>query len=258
MVVRWGLLVFLLLPLTIGHAADPWYGDKERGWFWKEEPQPEKVEPPVKPQPPAEASPKVKTATELMAEHKAMLEEAKNRAILSPTAANVADYLRLQEQTMAQAMLFTDMWQRVRWSDPTLDYAFTHPTATAGVRADRDMTRAQEKNAVKAVAQSNGILFFFKANCPFCEEQGRILRALMAEHGITVLAISLDGARNSHFPNAKPDNGIAAKLDVKDAPAMFVVNPETQETLPLGYGVVALDEIESRIRRLVMLQPGEF
>jgi hypothetical protein len=39
---------------------------------------------------------------------------------------------------------------------------------------------------------------------------------------------------------------------------MFIVNPNTQETLPLGYGVVPIDEIETRIRRMVMMQPGVY
>lgn len=261
------LLVALLsaLPLSSGQAAGEWYGDKERGWFWKEQPP----EPP-KPQeskeektvqvvvPAAAVVEQKKTAKEEMEEHKAMMEEAKAEAILRPTPASLANYMTLQEQTMNQAMLFTDMWQRVRWSNPMLDYSFVHPTATGGVRVDRAMTREQEKELVKAVAKDAGIFFFFKADCAFCDEQGRILEALVQSYGIKIMAVSLDGSSNKYFPDAKPDNGIAANMGVQDAPAMFIVNPDTKETLPLGYGVVPIDEIESRIRRLVAMQPGVY
>ncbi len=252
-------------------AAAQWYDDKERGWFWRElPPSPPAIKPPKEPVPVAAAlpisatiptpvaMPQPLTATQRMEAVRAELEEAKNAAILTPTPDNVAKYLTLQEQTMNQAMLFTDMWQRVRWSNPTLDYSFIHPTATGGVRVDRQLTRDQEKAAVQAVAKDNGLFFFFKRNCPFCDEQGRILQAVANEYRMTIMPISLDGSTNPYFPNAKPDNGIAAKMGVQDAPALFIVNPDTKESMPLGYGVISLDEIETRIRRLLTMQPGVY
>ena len=262
-------LLSLVLLMVVGGwsapalAAAQWYGDKERGWFWRELPStPPEVKPPKEPVPvptalPA-AIPQTPTATQRMETVRAELEEAKNAAILSPTPENLTKYLTLQEQTMNQAMLFTDMWQRVRWSNPTLDYSFIHPTATGGVRVDRQLTRDQEKAAVQAVAKDNGLFFFFKRNCPFCDEQGRILQAVANEYRMTIMPISLDGSSNPYFPNAKPDNGIAAKMGVQDAPALFIVNPDTKESMPLGYGVISLDEIETRIRRLLTMQPGVY
>jgi conjugal transfer pilus assembly protein TraF len=263
------LLLWVLLVLAFAQAAwaggEPaaWYGDKGRGWFWYEthpEPPPApKPEPPAQAQPAAPAAAAAKpTATEEMDALRATLEEAKNEAVLRPTPDSLSRYLTLQSQAMDKAMLFTDMWQRVRWSDPSLDYTFQHPVAAGGVRVDRDMTRGQEKADVQAVARENGIFFFFKGNCPYCEEQGRILKALMDEYQLEVVAVSLDGSHNSHFPDAKPDNGIAAKMGVQDAPAMFIVNPDSGEAQPLGYGVIPVDEIESRIRRLVSMQPGQY
>ena len=247
-------------------AAAQWYGDKERGWFWRElPPTPPDVKPPEEPVPAPRVAPiapvttpQPPTATQRMEAVRAELEEAKNAAILTPTPDNVAKYLTLQEQTMNQAMLFTDMWQRVRWANPTLDYAFIHPTAAGGVRVDRQLTRDEQKAAVKAVAKDNGLFFFFKPNCPFCDEQGRILQALASEYDMTIMPIALNGATNPYFPNAKPDNGIAATMGVQDAPALFIVNPDTKESLPLGYGVIPLDEIETRIRRLLTMPPGVY
>lgn len=260
---RW--LAWVLLALVFARMAwaggEPaaWYGDKGRGWFWYEtHPEPPPAPEPEAPAPAQPAAPAKPTATEEMAAVRSRLEEAKNEAILRPTPASLSHYLTLQSQTMDQAMLFTDMWQRVRWSDPALDYTFKHPTAAGGVRVDRQLTHEEEKAAVRAVAQEHGIFFFFKGNCPYCEEQGRILKALVDEYQLEVVAVSLDGSHNSHFPDAKPDNGIAAKMGVQDAPAMFIANPDSGDTQPLGYGVIPIDEVESRIRRLVYLQPGDY
>ena len=84
------------------------------------------------------------------------------------------------------------------------------------------------------------------------------MQALASEYRMTILPVALDGATNPYFPNAKPDNGIAAKMGVQDAPALFIVNPDTKESMPLGYGVISLDEIETRIRRLLTMQPGVY
>jgi conjugal transfer pilus assembly protein TraF len=225
------------------------------------------VEPPKKEEAPVivapapdakEPAPKPLTAKQELDAYKANMEEARAEAILRPSPESMAKYLALQERTMAQAMTFTDMWQRTRWANPELDYTFQHPVAAGAVRVDRQLTREEERAAVKQVAEQHGIFFFFKQDCKFCEEQGRVLKALSDDYKLTVVAVSLDGSSNSYFPNARRDNGISAKMGVADAPAMFIVNPDTNETMPLGYGIVPVDEIEARIRRLVVMQPGVY
>ena len=54
----------------------------------------------------------------------------------------------------------------------------------------------------------------------------------------------------SSFPKAKRDNGISHKLNIQHVPALIAISPETQEILPLAYGMVSQSEIEERVELL--------
>ena len=50
------------------------------------------------------------------------LEESRATAILEPTPENVAAYLYLQQVSLQRASTFSDVFRRVVWSTPELDY----------------------------------------------------------------------------------------------------------------------------------------
>ena len=50
------------------------------------------------------------------------------------------------------------------------------------------------------------------------------------EFGFTVLAISMDGRAIPEYPNARPDNGMAARLnDATAVPALYLTAPATRQ-----------------------------
>ena len=55
------------------------------------------------------------------------LEESRAVAILEPTPDNVAAYLYLQQESLQRAATFSDVFRRVVWSTPELDYTLTRP-----------------------------------------------------------------------------------------------------------------------------------
>jgi conjugal transfer pilus assembly protein TraF len=75
------------------------------------------------------------------------------------------------------------------------------------------------------------------------------------------MAISLDGGKIKEFPDAKPDNGIAMVLSegkgISMVPAIYLVHRETKASTPIGFGVMAADEILKRVRVLTRTAPGE-
>lgn len=72
------------------------------------------------------------------------------------------------------------------------------------------------------------------------------------------MAISLDGGVLPEFPDAVPDNGLAARLGVAVTPALYMVNPRTQEITPVGYGVMTESELTQRIYTLIAAKRGKF
>ena len=87
---------------------------------------------------------------------------------------------------------------------------------------------------------------------------GPLLRAFAKRHGLGVLAVSLDGAALEGWPEAVPDHGRAARLGLGNAPvpALVLFDAQTKRVIPVGFGVLAEDEMAERIFALTALEPG--
>ena len=75
--------------------------------------------------PPAGLPPARPSASEEIARMRHELEESRATAILEPTPENVAAYLYLQQVSLQRASTFSDVFRRVVWSTPQLDYTLT-------------------------------------------------------------------------------------------------------------------------------------
>jgi conjugal transfer pilus assembly protein TraF len=64
---------------------------------------------------------------------------------------------------------------------------------------------------------------------------------------MTVFAVSLDGRGLPDYPNAPPDNGIAARLNASVVPALYLTAPAKRDIRPVGFGVMAMNELVERI-----------
>ena len=67
---------------------------------------------------------------------------------------------------------------------------------------------------------------------------------------MTVLAISLDGATLPDFPDARPDNGLAARLKPSAVPALYLTAPARREIRPVGFGLMSMSDLLERIAAL--------
>ena len=55
-------------------------------------------------------------------------------------------------------------------------------------------------------------MYFYRSDCRFCALQSPLVKQLKDTFGFEVLAVSLDGSSNDHFPDALPDNGVSKLL----------------------------------------------
>ena len=87
---------------------------------------------------------------------------------------------------------------------------------------------------------------------------GPLLRAFAQRHGLDVLAVSLTGEALEGWPEAVPDNGQAARLGLAGTPVPAVVlfDTRTKAVIPVGFGVMAEDQLAMRIFALTALEPG--
>jgi len=229
-------------------AADPqdlayWLRNRE-GWFWyRDPPFPSRRAEPQAPKPPRE-----------LAEFEAMqkrLEELKRVAVMNPTDGNLTAYMRYQRMVMDKSERFAERWQRLVWTLPDLDYGLTgRPTNALAINVFDEQQRDRQAQAVRSLAATHGLIFVFRGDCPHCHRFAPILKRFEQEFGFTVLAISMDGRAIPEYPNAQPDNGMAARLDAKAVPALYLTAPATRQIAPVGFGVMSMTDLVERIAAL--------
>ncbi len=255
------LAVIAALPAIATHATEPatttppdpaeiatvyWQQHRE-GWFWYRDPPPPKARPvpkkPVNPTKPRE-----------LADFEAMqqrLETLKRVAVMNPTDDNLMAYMRFQRMVMDRSQTFADRWQRLVWREPSLDYASDgRPTNTLAIAAFDQRQSEQDRAAVRQLATTHGLVFVFRSDCPFCHRFAPILKRFAQQHGLAVLAVSLDGGTLPEYPDARPDNGVAARLNARAVPALYLTQPSRREFRPVGFGMMSDTDLLERIAAL--------
>ena len=240
-------------------VADSYWRDRERGWFWYDDPLPERKE---GPKPKSKAVPTIsaptapRKASELV-EFEALqkrVEDLRNIAIINPSEQNIRNYLDIQNFVIEKASTFADVAQRVIWATPELDPTVTgRPVNAKALEVfDREQAGART-NTVAQLSQTHALFFFFRSDCPYCHQFAPLLRDFEAKFGLKIVPISVDGGGLPEFRNPRVDNGIARTLDVRQVPALFLAEPRGGKITPIGYGVLSESELLERI--YVVTQP---
>ena len=236
------------------------------GWHFycdrEEEQQPES--PPALPPPAPSAEADTPSAVERILALRKALEEARAEAILDPTTENVTAYLRLQQETLQRAAAFSDAFRRTVWATPELDYTLKRPVGALAKQLWSDGRRQARDAALARLGDRYGLIYLGHAGCAGCRVFGPLLRAFAMRHGLDVLAVSLTGEALEGWPEAVADNGRAARLGLgggpgrspAPVPALVLFDTATKRVVPVGFGVMAEDEMAERIFALTALEPG--
>ena len=208
--------------------------------------------------PPPPSSGPAQSASERIEAMRKVLEEARAEAILDPTPAKVAAYLRLQQETLQRAAAFSDAFRRTVWATPELDYTLRRPVGALAKQVWSDGRRQARDAALAGLSERYGLIYLGHAGCAGCKVFGPLLRAFASRHGLDVLAVSLTGEALEGWPEAVADNGRAARLGLRGSPvpALVLFDARTKNVLPVGFGVMAEDEMAERIYALTALEPG--
>lgn len=237
-------------PTQVG---DRFYCEDRRlgTWFYCERPQPAEPEPPTAPQPATSAAEQLEAVT-------AELRELKARAILDPTPENVTAYIRFQRAQLDRASLFGDVWQRAIWQTPELDYTLQRPVGTLAKQQWLDTRKADRDRALSQLGRRYGLFYFFAQSCGACRVMSPIVKAVADTHNITVRAISTDGGPSETFPRytVETNQRAAMGLTGKVTPAVVLFDSATRQAIPIGYGIIAADELMDRIFLLTQRKAG--
>jgi len=233
-------------------GQDPFYcGERKLGtWFYCERPKsPEKTGGP--------AAPAI-TYRKQLDQIGAQLEELKAKAILEPTPDNVIAYVRYQREQLDRASTFTDVWERAIWQHSDLDYTLQRPVDTLGKTAWLAQRKTDQEAVMASLSERYGLFLFYSASCGACEVFAPIVRTLADKYNISVLAVSMDGGPNPNFPRFVVNRGQYEKMGLSggQVPALVLFDTYLKKPIPIGYGVMAEDEVMARIFTLTSVKPG--
>lgn len=254
-----GLCFFVNSTSAIG-ALDYdsiWRCDENRfNWYCDLQPDAEQADS-------AAEKPKPKVISEedeAVAALKKLKEDAERKralAIVKPTPENLKSYIVAQEALMDRASVFSDVWRRVIWANPELNYQLRNPSNNAAIQVHDAQRTLKENETLAGIVKEWGIFFIFRSDCPYCHRMAPTLKFLSEQYGIVVFPVSLDGGGLPEFPNPSRDNGMAASIGASVVPLMVLGNVKDHRLLPIGSGVLSAQEIVERIYILTQTRPGE-
>ena len=267
---EWRPWCFSQESFSASSSASPTFSEEPSlGWHFycdrverEKAPEPEAENPPAaindRTQP-AETEKKEESAVGRIGEMRKELEEARAAAILDPTPENVKDYLQRQKLMLEKASVFSDVFRRTVWTTPELDYTLERPVGALAKRLWSDDRRAERDGVLARLGERYGLIYLGEAGCGGCRVFGPLLRAFAMRHGLDVLAVSLGGGSLEGWPEAVPDNGRAGRLGLGGAPmpAVVLFDTLTKKVLPVGFGVLAEDQLAERIFLTVSREVGD-
>jgi conjugal transfer pilus assembly protein TraF len=85
------------------------------------------------------------------------VERKRALAIVKPTPENLKSYIVAQEALMDRASLFSDVWRRVLWANPELNYQLRNPSNNAAIQVrDSPADARRSRDAGERWAGSGG------------------------------------------------------------------------------------------------------
>ncbi len=237
------LFIASVLPAWADPAGQPFFQGKEEGWFWYKDPKESPVQEPPKPKPPARPKASEPLSVEWLRKQMPVLLD---QAIDDPTRANVEAYLYAQRLAMDKSQRFSEMSQRVVYSDPFLDENNRIPIASFAKSSFLNGISQAADAGLKHLATKAGLWVFFDSRCQHCRIHAETIEAMRKKHGFVVKYISLDGKGLPNIPAWVPDQGQSRSLNVRLAPTTVLVAPPNH-FLVVSQGMMAQTQLEERM-----------
>lgn len=156
-------------------------------------------------------------------------------------------FLALQDYWLREATFHGALNQATLRHYPEYDFSVTHPTSSMGTQLTQVLMQRKKERLVKRLANTSGLLFFYRGKHPFDQKQIPILKDFCKKYHFSLAAISVDGVRSNEIPNTRFDEGQIKALGVSYFPAVFLLNPTTQTTEPIAYGLTTQDVLLDRL-----------
>ena len=218
------------------HAS--WYDQKLEGWYYFES-QPQT----------SQEKEKLNSAQAqgIVNHEKVQLQQLLSLALVQPSSANVENYIKRQKQWIDQSSRFAATWDQVLLANPMLGDFLTNPTTSYGIQAKKEFDLQQRKLLLKGLGQTHFLVFFFKGDDFYSSQAAQVVKLFARVNQWNVKPVSLDGKGLKEFPDFEIDQGLSQTFSVKATPSMFVVDPYKEDAVPVGAGLVSVNQLEEQI-----------
>jgi len=258
------LISTICLILVLANAAhcnqSGYYRDTQRGWWWGErevapEPEEEKEKEPEKPVaeekkpsvPPPLSAYKYEDIWNMHPDEFSELRESYlKKAVQNPTEENTKDYYELSEISRKKAAAFTNASQYVWQKHPELATIKDYPINTPGNLSRQRNILQERRQILTDNKEQYALIYFWKPDCPYCEDQKKILKWFEGQNNWIVKHVNVD---------QNPQT--AARVGVTIIPSIVLIKKGNKDHFPISAGVVSAEEIEDKAYRAVKLLNGE-
>ena len=230
-------------------AADAFWEERQRGYYWYEDPiftgdLPRNEEMPV-----AENSrpqPDTYTYDEMLTLHpdqlNVVLDSRLKTAVHKPTEDNVLGFLEALDAAKQKSRALANVAGYVASQNPHLTGESRYPYSQPGRSAYLEQRSTEIEQTLEQYRDRYAIIAFNQHNCSFCASQEQILAHFEYLNGWKVRRVDI--AQNP---------SLAARFNVQITPTLLLVSRESQGSKLISSGVIALDQLKKRIYRLVRL-----
>lgn len=254
------IIIPIICLLSVCQAA-PWGEQATKGWLWYKA-FPKKVIP-LKQVDKKDSSEKQETKIlnyrDRLKKEQDEFEEIQARAVVEPTLQNVQVFQQAQNVLMNQSEHFGKLWMVASLLDAKSYSESSNPYPMhRQVYKEKEDKKLDQR--IRNFAKSFGLFFIFKKECPYCHKFSPIVREFIDTYGFTYKAISPDGSPLPEFQDVVADNGAIQTINQEGIyPALYLVNPQTREVIPLARGLVNSTELRSNMKLIMdSLLGGKF
>jgi conjugal transfer pilus assembly protein TraF len=245
------ILLFCISQISNVIAADSYYLESHRGWFWYEEPKKEDSIKEIEP----EINANINNTKQFSDDSKytaetlrIMLPKALDIALDEPSIDNVRNYFLLQKMAMDKSERFSIIAQRLPLLGSEFDELGKRAQYPQAAQIKNETSDKFEQQILEKISAKAGIFFYYKGSCNYCHLAIRQVNDL-AKVGFKVLGISLDGEFIPELNAYRQvnDTGVAAASGVVSVPTIALIAPDSKQ----HYAIVAnslLQDHELRLR----------
>ena len=241
----------LLLMALPAMAGGEFWEDRQRGYFWYEDPVFKTPrDPESKEQSEIIQSPDTYSYEELFDLHpdrfQVMIDSRLKTAVHHPTEENVKRFLEAVDVAKIKSRTLANVAGYVATQTPRLNRGeYRYPHSQPGRSAYLKQRSAEMKATLERYRDQYAIIAFNQEGCAYCASQEEILSRFEFLNRWSVRRIDI---------NENP--ALAARFQVEVTPTLMLVSRDTHESQIISSGVIPLDQLNKRIYRLVRLMEG--